>query len=186
MTMTDMSSRARQPIVKLHPIDREDAAASAQNEVAILLDEAASASGMSQQEVADFLGVTAGRVSQVMNSEGNLQVTTLARYLAAMGFMIRIEADPSDARVPSLGRRFRRRRRRSSHQVPVDVHVRQFSTSTGVRVSQMLISTSPGSPSDRPDVPFGKVGSFDGATVDARFSQESVRLTVPSSSEIEQ
>lgn len=71
----------------------ELAAARAEVRVAGLLRRAFEASAMSQRDLAERVGVTEGRVSQVLNSEGNLRVTTIARYLRALGYSFELYAD---------------------------------------------------------------------------------------------
>lgn len=189
--MTDDLVRARRSTpAKLRPVDGEFAAASAQNEVVILLDEAATVSGMTQQEVANRLGVTEGRVSQVLHSEGNLRITTLARYLAAMGFTVRIEADPVDRSILSLGRRYRQRRprrsQRSTGRSVVQVHARSFTGDDGAPVRQVLLTSPGASVCDRADVPFQNMGSVDAATSSVVVRETTLRVEPATRAELEQ
>jgi len=101
-------------LTKLHPktlIELEDddnlrslelAAARAEVRVIALLHRAFEASDISQKELAQRVGVTEGRVSQVMRSEGNLRVTTVARYLRALGYRFNLTAVPVDRSVKPL------------------------------------------------------------------------------------
>lgn len=70
------------------------AAARAAVRAVSLINEKVDESGISNKELADRIDVTASRVSQVLNGDGNLRVSTLARFLRAAGFRLRIEADP--------------------------------------------------------------------------------------------
>ena len=81
---------------------REMAAARAEVRVANLLAKSMESSHMTQRELAQWLGVTEGRVSQVLNSSGNLRITTIARYLRAMGYRLVIDAEPTEPGAPSL------------------------------------------------------------------------------------
>lgn len=81
---------------------REMAAARAEVRVTNLLAKAWNLSTMTQKQLAECLGVTEGRVSQVLNSNGNLRITTIARYLRAMGYRLTIDAEPVEADAPSL------------------------------------------------------------------------------------
>lgn len=92
---------------------REMAAARAEVRVSNLLKKALRLSGMSQRELAERLGVTEGRVSQVINSDGNLRITTVARYLRVMGYELHIDATAADPGVRAL--RSGRRSRRPAH-----------------------------------------------------------------------
>lgn len=47
----------------------------------------------SQLELAKALGITEGRVSQVLNGDGNIRVSTLARFLKANGFDLLLQAE---------------------------------------------------------------------------------------------
>jgi len=61
-----------------------------------LLHRAFRASGLQARELAARLGVTEGRVSQVLHGDGNIRVTTLGRYLRAMGFVGQVTAESLD------------------------------------------------------------------------------------------
>lgn len=50
------------------------------------------AQGMTQQEVAEAMGVTQGRVSQIENGEAQLDTATMASYLHAIGGELTITA----------------------------------------------------------------------------------------------
>lgn len=81
---------------------REMAAARAEVRIGHLLKKAFRLTGLSQKVLADRLGVSEGRVSQVLNADGALRVATAARYLRAMGYTLEIDADPASEDVPSL------------------------------------------------------------------------------------
>ena len=50
--------------------------------------------GLTQREVADFMGVTPGRVSQIENGDLDIyEVATLSRYAQALGAQLRIIFD---------------------------------------------------------------------------------------------
>jgi transcriptional regulator with XRE-family HTH domain len=80
----------------------EMAAAEASFDAVGLLTKVVRASGLSQREIADALGVGESRVSQVLSGDGNLRITTLARYLRAAGYALRLEAIPADPGVSEL------------------------------------------------------------------------------------
>lgn len=67
-----------------------------------LLNRAFEASGLQQKELAAKLGVTDGRVSQVLHGDGNLRVSTLARFLRACGYRLHVAALPADVGVAPL------------------------------------------------------------------------------------
>ncbi|MBX7435447.1 helix-turn-helix domain-containing protein [Mycobacterium sp. Y57] len=74
-----------------------------------LLHQALDASGLDQKALAEKLGVTQGRVSQVFNGDGNLRIAAVARYLCALGFDVRLSATPLAPGLPALPRQSRRR-----------------------------------------------------------------------------
>ncbi|WP_432978622.1 hypothetical protein [Dactylosporangium sp. CA-233914] len=78
-----------------------------------LLVTAKSQSRLTNRDLADELDVTEGRVSQVLNGDGNIHIGTLARFMHAMGYALEIVAMPlrSD-REPIYGAAKRLRRRR--------------------------------------------------------------------------
>lgn len=92
---------------------REMAAARAEVRVSQLLEKAFTQSRMTQRELAETLSVTEGRVSQVLNSSGNLKITTVARYLRAMGYELTIDARPAHPGTPTLQSPPPKRRRAS-------------------------------------------------------------------------
>ncbi|MCQ4148651.1 helix-turn-helix domain-containing protein [Rhodococcus qingshengii] len=64
-----------------------------------LLNEVEETAGTPRKELAALLGVTPGRISQVLNGDGNITVAALARLLRAMGHEAVISAravDPQD------------------------------------------------------------------------------------------
>lgn len=90
----------------------ERGAAISENDSVMLINQAFAEGGRTQKELAELLGVSEGRVSQILNGDGNLRVATLARYLSALGFSLRMEADSTDGRGRQIGRRFIRTRKR--------------------------------------------------------------------------
>lgn len=95
----------------------ELAAARVTSRVQQVLRKAFEASSMSQRELAEILGVGESRVSQVLNGDGNIRITALARYLRAMGFMAEFTATPLRADLPdiSVRKRVRNRKNTESH-----------------------------------------------------------------------
>lgn len=93
---------------------REMAAARAEVRISHLLLKALRMTGETQEALAEKLGVTPGRVSQVLNSQGNVRVSTAARYLRAMGYALQVDAIPAEADVPQINAPRRRRKTRPS------------------------------------------------------------------------
>lgn len=85
----------------------ELAAARAEVSVSSLLQRAFTRSKLSQKDLADVLGVSAGRISQILSSSGNLRITTVARFLRALGYRLELSAIPKEPGVPPLMRRKR-------------------------------------------------------------------------------
>ena len=113
-----------------------DSAADLALEVRVLLDHALRARpDISQQDLAKLLGVTAGRVSQVINGDGNLHVATLARYMRALGYDIRLTPESVDNVAPPLQRETRKPR--SLH-----IYKTTFADTNGVYDSYHAIQSS--------------------------------------------
>ncbi|SHT65179.1 Fis family transcriptional regulator [Mycobacteroides abscessus subsp. abscessus] len=85
-----------------------------------LLHQALDASDLDQKALAEKLGVTQGRVSQVLNGDGNVRIAALARYLRALGYETRLSAIPVDPGQPTLPRASRRRRTEPESRQAVD------------------------------------------------------------------
>jgi transcriptional regulator with XRE-family HTH domain len=92
------------------------AAADLAGQVARLLEQALDASGMDQKALAEKLNVTQGRVSQVLNGDGNMRVAAVARYLRALGYQARVSAAPVEAGRPDLPHEASRRSRPAARQ----------------------------------------------------------------------
>lgn len=98
---------------------QELSAASLAQSVVSCLEQAKRVSGKSNKELSSLLGVSEGAVSQVLNSDGNIRISTLARYLRAMGFEPRLSAEPVDGgeSLPTAPRRVRKRIEKSSEVI---------------------------------------------------------------------
>ena len=96
-------------------------------------------SGITSRQLAEFLKITDGRVSQVLNGDGNVHVATLARFLRAMGFQLEVRIVPADS-APASRRRPRRRSASSETSVSrFDIYEQMFLTSDGVQRVRMWI-----------------------------------------------
>lgn len=91
---------------------QELSAASLAQSVVGCLEQAKAVWGQPNKDLAKLLGVSEGAVSQVLNGDGNIRISTLARYLRAMGFEARLSADPlaGGDSLPLSPRRVRNRR----------------------------------------------------------------------------
>lgn len=67
-----------------------------------LINRAVETSGCTRADLAVLLGVTPGRVSQVLNGDGNLRVSTVARFLRAAGYRLKLTAEPVEAGVAPI------------------------------------------------------------------------------------
>lgn len=83
----------------------ELAAARAASRVARLMGSAHKRSGVSQTAMAEALRVSKGRISQLLNGDGNVKVSSLAKVLDALGYELSLEAKPKNDSVPELTRR---------------------------------------------------------------------------------
>lgn len=75
---------------------QEMAAARLAHDVTDLLNRALSQTGLQQAEWAKIVGVTPGRVSQVL-ADGNLRVSSIAKYARALGFQPQLSFEPVEA-----------------------------------------------------------------------------------------
>lgn len=91
---------------------RELAAAEVMVRASTLMWKAFEQSGLTQRELAEALGVTEGRVSQILHGDGNVRLSTLARYLRATGYLTKLDAVPADASTAPLRTRANRRHNR--------------------------------------------------------------------------
>lgn len=62
-----------------------------------------------QNSLAEILGVSEGRVSQVLNGDGNFHVATIAKYLRALGYVLHVRPERVQVEVPPLVRNTRRK-----------------------------------------------------------------------------
>lgn len=70
--------------------------------VALTMAEAIHNSGMSQREVADRLGVSEARISQILAATGNPTIKTLARLADVLGRELRVEFS-GEVHIPGQG-----------------------------------------------------------------------------------
>lgn len=109
-----MTARGRRTLVDEVESTREGqlgmAAARAAVEAVALINRAVDTSGLSQVGLSSRLGLTEGRVSQVVNGDGNLRVSTLARFVRAAGYRLRLTVEPAEPGVRALPERAPRRR----------------------------------------------------------------------------
>lgn len=90
----------------------ELAAARLTTQVEYLLSSMLEASVVNQRQVAERLGVTEGRVSQVLNGDGNIRIAALGRYARALGYTLKFSAEPCEGSALLAERRTRRAPRR--------------------------------------------------------------------------
>lgn len=94
---------------------REMAAARATVRTISLLHEAFERSGLTREELATRLGVSVERVDEILDGDGNLRITTVARVASILGYRLDFVALPEDddsqkeATASPKGRRARRR-----------------------------------------------------------------------------
>lgn len=88
---------------------RELAASQLTNDALLLLQNALATTGISQKQLAEALGIGESRVSQVVNGDGNVKLTTFARYMRALGYSVTLDVKPIDMSVPEISRSRRER-----------------------------------------------------------------------------
>jgi predicted XRE-type DNA-binding protein len=87
---------------------RELAASQLTNDALVLLQTALSSTGITQKQLAEKLGIGESRVSQVVNGDGNVKLTTLARYMRALGYVVTVNVTPVERNIPELTRERRK------------------------------------------------------------------------------
>jgi len=87
--------------------------------------------GVTQAELASRLGVTEGRVSQVVTGDGNIHIATFGRFMRALGYKIELRAvgvspdlEPIEPQQP---RRTREDRHRAAEAETFSAIVQNFS-----------------------------------------------------------
>lgn len=113
----------RPPVKDLYDLEMESpegraelSAVATAGQVRHLLDMAKDRSAITGEEIARILGITPGRVSQVLNSDGNIRISTFAKFLAAMGYQVELGARDPQGRSLDSGRTRRDRRRHLDDQ----------------------------------------------------------------------
>jgi transcriptional regulator with XRE-family HTH domain len=89
---------------------QELSAARLANRVLSCLHRAKEASGNSARQIAELLGLSEGAVSQVLNGDGNIRISTLGRYVRAMGYEIELSLSPASKSARPAELESRRRR----------------------------------------------------------------------------
>ena len=105
MTRTKQRELSLTQELEASPVGAREMAASAlTNSAIVTLELALAASGMSQKDLAEALGIGESRISQVMNGDGNIRVTTFARYMRALGYAVDFAVRPVEPGRPELVR----------------------------------------------------------------------------------
>lgn len=76
---------------------REMSAVSAGSRVSEMLGKALQESGFTQKDLSEILGITESAVSQTLDGAGNYHIYTIARYLSALGFELKMEFKPASS-----------------------------------------------------------------------------------------
>lgn len=114
------------------------AAAAAASQTMSVLERAKATSGITNKELADRLGVSEGRVSQVLNGDGNLHIATVARFLSAIGFHLAVRAKSDDGTY--LGEpKSRRHHRVPARQSCVSDYALTWGNTDGLHVTTVQI-----------------------------------------------
>lgn len=110
------------------------AAARASHRVAGLLDRAKEFAKIKNSEIARGLNVSEGRVSQVLNGDGNFHIATIARFLSAMGYELVVSARPRDpeSNLPDLESPKPRRRAAKASQKKWDFYEQFYGCEVGL------------------------------------------------------
>lgn len=121
---------------------REMAAARGMLRAVSLMNAVVEQNNISHKALAESLGVTEGRVSQVLGGDGNIRLSTLARYLRAAGYALSIDALPADRLVKPIRKRTPKRRRVSGDVSEIFVQHVEHGGVPGAKI----IALSPGMP----------------------------------------
>lgn len=105
-----------------------------------------------QKALAELVGVSEGRVSQVLNGDGNVHIATLARYLSALGYELELVAKPVVPEARPLKLKGRRREGRGPAQPKRVTYNYQLHTERESGVGQDVIELS-GYAGEKPPVP---------------------------------
>lgn len=120
------------------------AAADAAVESVSLINEALEVSELPHAALAERLGVTPGRVSQVVNGDGNVRITTLARFLRALGYNLTLRAVPASKAakpLPSPYQRPGRQQRIGGHDIYTMVTQVTCITEDGVGQEPVVVAS---------------------------------------------
>lgn len=74
-------------------MDHNEAAAAAANMVAALIEQMIEKSGLTEKQIAEDMGVTVERLQEIINGDGNVRISTLARIAYATGHEMNIVAN---------------------------------------------------------------------------------------------
>jgi predicted XRE-type DNA-binding protein len=85
-------------------LSRELAASRLTHQAVQLLNLALEMTAIPQKKLAGMLNIGESRVSQVVKGDGNLKLTTFARYMRALGYKVRFTVEPAVPGVPNLER----------------------------------------------------------------------------------
>ncbi|WP_082698085.1 helix-turn-helix transcriptional regulator [Arthrobacter sp. EpRS71] len=96
------------------------AAARLAMQVRAVLHRALEASSISQKDLAERLNVGESRVSQILSGNGNVQISTFAKMLRAIGYSVELLVVPADDSVPPLRDPKTRRNRRRGKKMHTD------------------------------------------------------------------
>lgn len=122
--------------------------------VAEMIRAAHSRSGLSHEEIASRLGVSVGRVSQILNGDGNFHIATVGRMFAALDCGVDLRAvDAQGEAVTIPGRRRSQRGSRRGGQEVETQRVSSISDEERVHIYRMSL--------------VGEDGGFDGVFVSA-------------------
>lgn len=114
--MTDENKPLVEELEEDPRVRSELAAARLASTVGALMEQVADATSAKYKDIAAVMGVSAGRVSQILSGDGNVRIATLARLLDACGYELELIARPKAGRgsAITLPRPPRRRRPKRS------------------------------------------------------------------------
>lgn len=73
-------------------MDHNEAAAAAANMIGALIEQMVEQSGLTEEQIAEGMGVTVERLQEIINGDGNVRISTLARIAYATGHEVNIVA----------------------------------------------------------------------------------------------
>lgn len=97
-----------------------------------MLQAAKNQSGLNGRQLAARMDVSEGWISQILNSDGNLRVATIARFLAACGYELTLKTEHADGRNIQTGIRRQPKRQADRPRSSWHLFEQSYVSTTGI------------------------------------------------------